>query len=162
MSNQNLLKQINLFCKLAATDFEKAVSGHATAIQAELSGGISSLNRLITSNPKAAASQALQAIDDVFGRLGSYIQNLKTNSDPESVSTNSADALTDLNSAAFYTSQVNAGTGYDPLVWTGGAGSPAGYLGRIRTYVTNLKSYADQMNQVKPIPAPSDPSSNIA
>lgn len=138
----NLLEKADSFEKLATLiDLKTAIANLKPAIQSEIAGGIRACNHLMTSNPKAANSKAIQELDEVFGKLGGLISQLT-----ESYLEPFKSIKDIISSAYFYTSPQNTGTGYDALTNLGGAVSPAAYLNRINAHVNSLEKV------IKPIP----------
>lgn len=142
-----LLQQVDLFAKLASADLDKVLINHKTAINAELTGGIKSINNLFVTDKAAANSNGLQQLDEVFGRLGGKVNQMTVQNAKSSVES----MLTDVGGVSFYTSPQNTGTGYEPITHTGGATSPAAYLNRIHTHLKNLNSYIDSVQNTSTI-----------
>lgn len=165
----NVLAQIDVFCKLALPELDSVIKNNKAAINSEIAGGIKSVNKLFVSNPAAANSAGLQALDNYFGTLSGSISTLvDTNAVPTEAIDSVARMLESSGQVAFYTSKSNSGTGYDPLVYTGDAVSPAAYFNRIQTHLKNLSSYL-QRYKAKPsagpdtgIHNPSVPSGNLS
>lgn len=161
---KKVLAQIDVLYKLALPELDKVMAAHKSAIQSEVAGGISAINSLFVSNQAAANSQGLQALDDYFGNLSGELANFPVSGVDPNVAKTAVDRLASAaGQVAFYTSKVNAGTGYDPLVYTGGTRSPGSYFDRVQTHIKNLSSYLQQ-NQAVPTeaPAPTVPPTNIS
>lgn len=135
MKIASLLKKVDEFYKLAiGNSLSDLIENHKVAIRGELGGGIRSINSLVAKNPMAAKSEAIRALDETFGNISSHLYSLTSENAVEIV----PEMLQQTGQASFYTSKANVGTGFDPLTWAGGAGSPAAYLERIKTHLNNL------------------------
>jgi hypothetical protein len=118
-------------------DLTQTVNKFKTAIQAEVNGGINSINKLVTSNKEAANSAGISKLDQVFGEIGNEAAKLSA----EAFEINIKDILSICGKGIFYTLPQNAGMGYDPVTRIGGANSPASYLDRIYNHAKNLQKY---------------------
>ncbi len=158
---KKVLTQIDVLYKLAVPELDKVLTAHKAAIQSEVAGGISAINKLFVSNQAAANSPGLQALDDYFGNLSGDLSQLTTsNADPSVAASSVKSMLSDAGQVSFYTSKINAGTGYDPLVYTGGAGSPGSYFDRAQQHLKNLSSYLQRFEQAPKSPTIENP--NVA
>lgn len=138
MSVEHLVKAAEAFEKIAGLpDFATICKNYGAAIQKEIAGGITSINRLITTNKKAANSHGIEVMDGVFGKLADITRELN----PETFEISLRDIKSNIGRASFYASSTNAGTGYDPMTHEGGAYSPAAYLNRITTWVDKLEKW---------------------
>lgn len=145
-----LLAQVDYFCKLATSDLDKIAVNLKTSIQAEISGGIRSLNKLVTSSPKAAASEAIAVLDDCFARLARLLTDVPTVNTVENLNNTIDNMLRQVSQASFYTNTQNAGAGYDPITHVGDAWSPAAYLNRIQNHLNNFKSHVGSVQKPQP------------
>lgn len=157
-NHDELLDKVALFEKIATgTGLASLVQGHKSAIGQEIAGGIRAVNKIMTSNPKAAASEGIQRLDDYFGQLGQFNNQL----DPANPNPAVASMLYTIGEARRYTISSNAGFGYDSFTQLGGSYSPAAYLVRIETYVKQIDQAIK--NQPKQSPTMENPKpTNIA
>lgn len=136
----SLLQACENFNKLAEWDLSKIVKTYKPQLANEVSAGINSINRLVTTNKEAANAASLQTLDELFGKIGDTVNRI----DP--VDTRGLDiSLRDIRAfvgyGSFYTSSYNAGTGFDPITRLGGADSPAAHLNNILKLVEKLEGY---------------------
>lgn len=139
--NSNLLQKIELFEKLATSSFEKFVQNHKVAMQSEVNAGQNACNKAVNK------SEGIKQLQNAFTKLTGSLSQLTAES--------AASLVPQMNEivggAKFFTSEGNAGTGYDPNTRVGGVVSPAAYLDRTAVHLKNL---SDAVAKNKPAPAP--------
>lgn len=104
------------------------------AILAEIDNGIRIINQLVTTDKAAANSEALTVIDEIFGKMLPYAQQMSV----DSLKSDLGSLTTLAGQATFFTSKNNAGIGYDPITSKGGYNSVGAVINRIQANVKKL------------------------
>lgn len=145
----SLLQACANFEKMAEWDLSKIVRTYKPQLANEVSAGINSINRLVTTNKDAAKAESLQVLDEVFGKIGDTVNRMDS-VDTRGLDIGIRDIRAFVGSGSFYTSSYNAGVGFDPITRMGGADSPAAHLNNIIKIVEKLEGYLKYNNVIAP------------
>lgn len=149
LKTDKLLQACENFEKLAEWDFSKIVRTYKPQLANEVSAGINSINRLVTTNKAAANAESLRTLDEIFGKIGETVNRIDS-ADMRGLDIGLRDIRSFIGSGSFYTSSYNAGVGFDPITRLGGADSPAAHLNNIFKLVEKLEGYLKYNSVITP------------